>query len=164
MQVRDILKSKGNVLFTVQPDCLLSNCVMMMADNDIGSVVVMDGPQLVGIVTFREVIQILALRHKGAMQGLLPLVGDLQVRAVMKSKPVFATVETELQELRAIMIEHHQRYLPVLEGHVLAGVVSFHDVERLVYEEHTFENRMLKAYISDWPIADASISAGQTVT
>lgn len=162
MQVRDILKSKGAALFTVQPDCLLSHCVITMADNDIGSVVVMDGPLLVGMVTFREVIRILARRQKGALQGPLPLVGELQVRAVMNPNPIAATLGTELQELRAMMIRHHQRYLPVLDGHVLAGVVSFHDVARAVYEEQTFENRMLKSYISDWPTEHEEMSAGRT--
>ena len=128
MQVRDILKSKRAALYTVQPDCLLSHCVITMADNDIGSVVVMDGPRLVGMVTFREVIRILAQRQKGALQGPLPLVGELQVRQVMNLKPITATMDTELQALRGMMIQHHQRYLPVLNGPILAGVMSFHDV------------------------------------
>ncbi len=162
MQVHEILKSKGTALYTVQPDCLLSQCVITMADEDVGSVVVMDGRQLVGIVTFREVIRILAQRQKGALHGPMPLVGELQVRQVMILNPMTVTMETELQELRAMMIQHHQRYLPVLDGQVLAGVVSFHDVARAIYEEQTFENRMLKAYINDWPTEDGRVPAGRT--
>jgi CBS domain-containing protein len=49
------------------------------------------------------------------------------------------------------MLERHARYLPVLDGRTLAGVISFYDVARAVLEEQSFENKMLKAYIRDWP-------------
>ena len=49
------------------------------------------------------------------------------------------------------MLENHQRYQPVMEGGMLLGVISFHDVAKAVLEEQSFENRMLKAYIRDWP-------------
>lgn len=151
MQVRDILRSKGSALFTVHPDCLLSQCVITMADEDIGSVVVHDGARLVGMVTFREVNRVLAQRQKGQLPPPTALVGDLRVGEVMVHDPFTVSVDTDLQELRAMMIQRHQRYVPVLDGDVLAGVLSFHDVARAVHEEQSFENRMLKAYISDWP-------------
>jgi CBS domain-containing protein len=49
------------------------------------------------------------------------------------------------------MLERHARYLPVMDGRSLIGVISFYDVARAVLEEQSFENRMLKAYIRDWP-------------
>ena len=49
------------------------------------------------------------------------------------------------------MLERHARYVPVMDGTTLQGVVSFHDVAKAVYEEQSFENRMLKNYIKDWP-------------
>ena len=52
-------------------------------------------------------------------------------------------------DLRRSMLERHARYVPVLDGTTLQGVVSFHDVAKAVYEEQSFENRMLKGYISD---------------
>jgi len=54
-------------------------------------------------------------------------------------------------ELRRVMLERHQRYVPVREGATLLGVISFHDVAKAVYEEQSFENRMLKSYIKSWP-------------
>jgi CBS domain-containing protein len=56
-----------------------------------------------------------------------------------------------VNELRRVMLETRQRYLPVMDGQTLLGVISFHDVARAVLEEQSFENRMLKAYIRDWP-------------
>ena len=57
----------------------------------------------------------------------------------------------DVNELRRVMLETRQRYLPVMDGSTLLGVISFHDVARAVLEEQGFENRMLKAYIRDWP-------------
>ena len=57
----------------------------------------------------------------------------------------------DTDELRRMMVEHHQRYLPVMDGKLLLGVVSFHDVAKAVLEEQSFENRMLKNYIRNWP-------------
>jgi CBS domain-containing protein len=59
--------------------------------------------------------------------------------------------DTELNEVRRVMLERHARYVPVLDGKVLLGVMSFYDVAKAVFEEQSFENKMLKAYIRDWP-------------
>jgi CBS domain-containing protein len=56
-------------------------------------------------------------------------------------------------ELRGNMLERHARYVPVMDGATLQGVVSFHDVAKAVYEEQSFENKMLKSYIEDSPTA-----------
>jgi CBS domain-containing protein len=143
MKVSDILRVKGNALFTVAPDHSLRAAVQTMAENDIGSVVVMEHGELVGILTFREVINTL-----GANDGQ---VGDATVRSVMDASPVTVSPETAVMDLRRVMLERHTRYLPVMDGRTLMGVVSFYDVAKAVLEEQSFENRMLKAYIRDWP-------------
>ncbi len=143
MKVSDILRVKGNTLYTVSPDKQLSEAVTTMADLDIGSVVVMEYGELVGMLTFREVIGRLR-DHQGA-------VGTVTVRSVMDDAPLTVTPETDVMEVRRLMLERHARYLPVLDGRTLAGVISFYDVARAVLEEQSFENRMLKAYIRDWP-------------
>jgi CBS domain-containing protein len=114
-----------------------------MAENDIGSVVVMEHGELVGMLTFREVIKTL---H--ANQGS---VGEARVRAVMDPGPLTVTPSTEVNEVRRSMLERHTRYLPVLDAKTLLGVISFYDVAKAVLEEQSYENRMLKAYIRDWP-------------
>ena len=60
----------------------------------------------------------------------------------------------QMDELRRLMVENHQRYLPVMDDTTLMGVVSFHDVAKAVLEEQSFENRMLKNYIRNWPAED----------
>lgn len=158
MRVSDILKFKRNPLFTVEPGTRLSDCVILMSDRDIGSLPVMSDGQLVGLLTFREVINVLAQRQRELRRGPTPPVAELQVRDVMNPEPVVASLHMEMAELRALMVNHHQRYLPVTENGRLHAVVSFHDVAKAVHEEQSFENRMLKSYIGDWPVEEAVAS------
>jgi len=143
MKVSDILRVKGNTLYTVRPDQSLWEAVQTMAESDVGSVVVMEHGELVGMLTFREVI-----RQLHANQGAL---GEHRVRGLMDDSPLTVAPGTDVMEVRRLMLDSHARYLPVLEGRVLLGVISFYDVARAVLEEQSFENRLLKAYIRDWP-------------
>ena len=151
MQVNEILKVKGTTLYTVGPDTMLSDAVIVMAEHDIGSLVVMDRGRLAGMLTFREVIRVLAKRQTEHRTGPTPPVAELVVRDVMNPSPTIAGPSMDVNDLRRLMLENHQRYLPVMDGDLLLGVISFHDVARAVLEEQSFENRMLKAYIRDWP-------------
>jgi len=151
MQVSEILKVKGTTLFTVNPATMLSEAVIAMADHDIGSLVVMERGRLVGMLTFREVLRVLARRQEEHRTGPTPPVAEIVVRDVMNTSATVAKPEMEVNELRRLMLEHHQRYTPVMDGDVLLGVISFHDVAKAVLEEQGFENRLLKAYIRDWP-------------
>jgi CBS domain-containing protein len=150
MKVSDILRVKAGALFTVTPDSSLWSAVQTMAERDIGSVVVMDHGDLVGMLTFREVIQ--AIHENGGS------VGDRLVRGVMDDAPLTITPETDVMELRRLMLERHTRYLPVMDGRTLIGVISFYDVAKAVLEEQSFENKMLKAYIRDWPEQEEQVS------
>jgi CBS domain-containing protein len=151
MQISEILKVKGSTLFTMTPDAMLSDAVIVMAEQDIGSLVVMDQGRLAGMLTFREVIRTLARRQQEQRTGPTPPVAEIAVSEVMNPSPTIARPDMDVNELRRIMLETKQRYLPVMQGEVLLGVVSFHDVARAMLDEQGFENRMLKAYIGDWP-------------
>src|SRR5687768_6000306 len=101
MKVSDILRVKGNTLYTVSPDEPLARAIDVMAEKDIGSLVVMDHGDLVGMLTFREVIQCI-VRHSHA-------VGSMLVRTAMDDHPLTCTLETELDEVRRMMLERHAR-------------------------------------------------------
>jgi CBS domain-containing protein len=146
MKASDILRVKGNTLYTVSPEETLANALRIMAEMDIGSLVVMSHGELVGMLTFREVIK--AVVRSG---GVL---GDETVRSVMDDFPMTCTSETDLDEMRRMMLQRHTRYLPVMDKKTLMGVISFYDVAKAVVESQDFENRMLKAYIRDWPVEE----------
>lgn len=143
MLVSEILRIKGTTLFTTTPAGSVADAVKVMAGNDIGSLVVMDHGRLVGMLTFREVLAALAARD-----GSL---GDLRIDDILERDPLTASPQLDVMELRGRMLERHARYVPVMDGATLEGVVSFHDVARAVYEDQSFENRMLKSYIEDSP-------------
>jgi CBS domain-containing protein len=101
---------------------------------------------MTGMLTFREVLQAV---HRAGREW-----ADMEVGDAMLASPMRATPDMEMDALRRLMIDHHQRYLPVMDGDTLMGVVSFHDVAKAVLEEQSFENRMLKNYIRNWPEED----------
>ena len=146
MLVSEILAIKGKVLFTIGPNRPIAEAVEIMNEQDVGSLVVFSRGEMVGMLTFRQVLQ--AVQRGGADWQ------SLQVEGVMLREPRIASPDMEMDELRRLMVEHHQRYLPVMDGSTLLGVVSFHDVAKAVLEEQSFENRMLKNYIRNWPAGE----------
>ena len=153
MKVSDILRVKGNTLFTVSPDSPLADAVNTMSEQDIGSLVVMHRGDLIGMLTFREVIQ--AIVRNGGQ------IGSMLIRSVMDDAPLTCTPETEIDEVRRMMLGRHARYMPVLDGRTLMGVISFYDVAKTVVDAQDFENRMLKAYIRDWPVEKSETTGAQ---
>ena len=143
MQVKEILRVKGNRLLSIEPAGRAVDAVTTMAKENLGSLVVLDQGRMVGILTFHELLRALATR-----QGSL---GDVKVSEIMVRNPVTATPEMAVNDLRRTMIDTGARYLPVLQDGKLIGVISFRDVAKAVLEEQDFENKMLKGYIKNWP-------------
>jgi CBS domain-containing protein len=146
MKVYEILKVKGDILYTVTPDTSLRDAVHTMVQRDIGSLVVMEYGELAGMLSFREVMK--------SIDGNGGQLGNSTVRGSMDDHPITITPDTEVNEVRRIMLEKHARYVPVMEAKTLHGVISFYDVAKAVLEAQSFENKMLKAYIRDWPAAE----------
>jgi CBS domain-containing protein len=143
MQVKEILRVKGNRLVSIEPAGRAVDAVLTMSKENLGSLVVMEQGRMVGMLTFHEILRALAARG-GAL-------GDLRVSECMVRDPVTATPEMEVNQLRRTMLESGARYLPVLHDSKLIGVISFRDVAKAVLEEQEFENKMLKGYIKNWP-------------
>jgi CBS domain-containing protein len=143
MQVKEILRVKGNRLLTIEPSGRAVDAVKTMSEQNLGSLIVLDQGRMSGVLTFREILQALAQRN-----GTL---GDVRVGEVMLRDPVTATPDMEVNDLRRTMLESGARYLPVVLDGKLLGVISFRDVAKAVLEEQDFENKMLKGYIKNWP-------------
>jgi CBS domain-containing protein len=143
MQVKEILRVKGNRLITAEPGGRAVDAVKTMAEQNLGSLVVLDQGRMAGMLTFHELLDALA-RRGGAL-------GELKVSEIMVRDPVTATPDMEVNDLRRTMLETGARYLPVMQDGKLLGVISFRDVAKAVLEEQDFENKMLKGYIKNWP-------------
>jgi CBS domain-containing protein len=81
-------------------------------------------------------------------------IGSTLVRSAMDDAPLTCTMETDMDEVRRMMLDRHARYMPVMDKRMLMGVISFYDVAKAVVDSQNFENKMLKAYIRDWPGQD----------
>ena len=143
MQVKEILRVKGNRLISAEPGSRAVDAVKTMADQNLGSLVVLDQGRMAGMLTFHELLGALAQRG-----GTL---GEVKVSEIMVKDPVTATPDMEVNDLRRTMLDTNARYLPVMQDSKLLGVISFRDVAKAVLEEQDFENKMLKGYIKNWP-------------
>ena len=148
LKVSEILRVKGNALYTASPDTLVSEAVETMSANDIGSLVIMEHGRLAGMLTFREIIR--HLHDRGSVDGTT-------IRAIMDDAPVSVSPNTDAEEVQRLMLEKHARYIPVMDGPTLLGVISFYDMARAIVAAQQFENNMLKAYIRDWPMDDEAV-------
>ena len=143
MQVKEILRVKGNRLLSIEPGGRAVDAVKTMADQNLGSLVVLDQGRMTGMLTFHELLAALA-KSGGAL-------GDVKVGEIMVRDPVTAAPDMEVNDLRRTMLDSGARYLPVMQDGKLLGVISFRDVAKAVLEEQDFENKMLKGYIKNWP-------------
>ncbi len=143
MQVKEILRVKGNRLLSIEPSGRAADAVATMARENLGSLVVMEQGRLLGMLTFHELLR--------AIAGGSGSLGDARVSEIMVRDPVIATPEMEVNDLRRTMLESGARYLPVVQEGRLLGMISFRDVAKAVLEEQDFENKMLKGYIKNWP-------------
>ncbi|MBL0691309.1 MAG: CBS domain-containing protein [SAR324 cluster bacterium] len=139
MKANDILKIKGNILYTTFPEQNLILIIDHMAKLDIGSFVVMDKGSLVGLITFREILQLLAKKEKLNL--------DIPVGKIMQKEPVTASVDMDVTHLQKLMINQHIRYLPVVNEGILMGILSFHDVARAGLVAKDLENQHLINYL-----------------
>jgi len=143
MQVSEMMRIKGGTLYTTAPEQPLAIAVDTMAELDVGSLVVMAAGRMAGMLTFREVMVAFS-KYAGKLEGVT-------VGQVMVADPVIAYPSMEANDLRRLMIDSHSRYLPVMDGDTLLGVISFLDVAKAVLEEQSLENKLLKSYIKNWP-------------
>lgn len=151
MLIRDILKIKGSDaggsrLHGVSPEGTVAEAIHTMAIHEIGSVVVRQGGGLVGLVTLRELL--IALDTRGGA------VLDLPVCKVMNPHPIIGSPADSIDHVRRVMTENHISHLPVMDEGRLLDIISLQDVAKAVYTECSFENRLLKHYISHWPEGD----------
>jgi len=139
MLVSDILSDKGKLVHTCAPDDSLADVVDLLVGHNIGSLVVMEEGEMVGIITERDI-----LRASAATRGPLEF---LTVRERMTRCPVVASVQHDVSDVMCVMTERRIRHLPVVEGGRLIGIISIGDTVKAQHDELCRENHYLKSYI-----------------
>lgn len=146
MVIREILALKKNhEIFRIAPDRLVHDAVALMADHDIGSLVVMEGDAMVGLLTDHIIV-------RGLSKASCNLCNTL-VRDIMLPDPISGHLDDTVDQVRRVMTDNHISHLPVVDDNGLAGIISFYDVAKTAISEAEFENKLLKGYIKNWPEA-----------
>ena len=138
--VRDVLKAKGGVVFAAEPDDTVYNALTIMAEQNIGALLVREGARVVGVFSERDYARQVILKGKASK--------DTPIRDVMTARVVFVRPEQNIEECMALMTDKHVRHLPVLDGDTLVGLVSIGDVVKAVISEKEFLIAQLEHYIT----------------
>lgn len=138
--LKQLLANKSKVLAIASPHDTVFHALSVMAQHDVGAVLVMDGEQLVGILSERDYARKIILHGKRSTETL--------VREVMSERVAFVTLANSIEECMALMTEKHFRHLPVLEDGRVVGVVSIGDLVKEIISDQQFIISELERYIT----------------
>lgn len=139
--VREILLNKGNQIYSISPNQKIFEALQLMAEKEVGALLVLDGESLVGIISERDYARKVALEGKSSKESL---VGE-----IMSANVIYVETDTTTDECMALMINKKVRHLPVYEKGKLVGVISIGDVVNAIIDEREFEINQLVRYITD---------------
>ena len=138
--VRDMIRKKGYDVFTVTPEATVFEALNLMAEHNIGALLVMTGEEINGIVSERDCIRKVDVMGKNAK--------ETKIREIMTSNVITVDADQPLEECMGLMIDKNIRHLPVCEGKQLLGLLSVRDVLREVIEVQQMMLSQLERYIT----------------
>lgn len=136
----EILRYKGNDVWFANPGDTILSAIELMAEHEVGALLVMDNDKLVGIVTERDYTRKVALEGRSSKNAL--------VREIMSSKVLCARPDQTVQECMALMSDKRARHLPVVDHKKVIGVISIGDLVKSIIREQQFEIEALQYYIT----------------
>lgn len=140
LTVRELLAKKGSQVWSVSPDATVYEALQLMAEQNVGAVLVLAGEQLAGILSERDYARQVILKGKASR--------DTPVREIMTTRVVTVSPERTIEECMALMTDRRIRHLPVTGGGALLGVLSIGDVVKAVISEKQFLIEQLEGYIT----------------
>ncbi len=139
MTIKHVLDQKGRVVHTVDPDATVFEALKLMAENNVGSMAVLEDGKLVGIITERHYAREIVLKGRTSP--------TTRVRDVMSRRVDFARPDQTVEECMAVMTAKAVRHLPVIEDGRLVGIVSIGDMVKSVIGDQKFIIQQLEHYI-----------------
>ncbi|UCF67984.1 MAG: CBS domain-containing protein [Acidobacteriota bacterium] len=138
--VADLLKQKGPAVHTIDQQATVFEAIKEMVEKNVGSLVVMDGEKVAGIITERDYLRRIVLEGRTSRQT--------PVKEVMTTRLVEVDPAVEIEQCMSIMTRERIRHLPVIADGKLAGIISIGDVVKYLSRERAAEIRYLTDYIS----------------
>jgi CBS domain-containing protein len=138
--VSQVLDQKGRQVWSVSPDATVYDALRLLAERDIGALLVIRGEELVGIISERDYARKVILKGKASMKT--------KVEEIMSERVIVVEPERTVEEAMAIMTDKHLRHLPVVKGEELVGVVSIGDLVKAKIADQEFVIEQLEKYIS----------------
>lgn len=138
--VKQLLEVKGYDVWSIAPDSSVYDALGLMAEKDVGALVVLDGERLAGIISERDYARKVILRGKSSM--------ETPVSDIMTPRVVCVRPGDTIAQCMALMTEKHIRHLPVLEDDQLIGIISIGDVVKTIISEQEFIIQQLENYIA----------------
>lgn len=140
MKVKDILHVKGNAIFSIAPHQSVLEAIKLMAEKNIGGVLIIESDQLIGIFTERDYARKVILKGRSS--------AEIKVSEVMVSNLYTVNTENEIADCMKLMTNKSIRHLPVFENEKLVGIISIGDVVKTLIEEQKDTIQHLEQYIS----------------
>ncbi len=137
--INDVLRDKGRSVWTIDADASVLDALKLMADKEIGALMVIESGQLAGVISERDYARKVVLHGKSSR--------ETPVREIMTRKVLYVKPEQTVEECMALMTEKHVRHMPVLDGDQMIGVVSIGDIVKSVISEQQFMISHLENYI-----------------
>lgn len=142
-KIREILEAKGNQIYSVSPDTTVYGALKLMAEKNIGAVVVLEGKKLFGIMSERDYARKVVLKSKFSKEVL--------VKEIMSNEIFCIDIDQSIPNTQAIMIQKRIRHLPVIDKNELVGIVSIGDIVKASIDNKTFLIDQLITYIRGIP-------------
>jgi len=139
LTVKELLEKKGNRVWSLPPKASVYEALELMAEKDIGALVVVDGSQVVGLFSERDYARRVILKGRASR--------TTAVSELMSAPVVFVRPEKTTQDCMALMTQRHVRHLPVLEDRKLVGIVTIGDVVKAIIDEQNYTIQELESYI-----------------
>lgn len=141
--ISEILHHKGTQVWSVDPDTTVLDAIKLMAEKNIGALLVMEGGRLVGILSERDYTRKIALKGKSSK--------ETAVREILSGQVIHVTPAHAVDECMRLMTEHRTRHLPVMEGDQVLGIVSIGDLVNHVITTQSQTIQQLQTYITGLP-------------
>ena len=122
MRVKKLLEAKGSQVYTISPNDSVYDALRLMAEKEIGALVVLKKGKMVGIFSERDYARKVILKGKNSQ--------ETQVKEIMTTKVMHAAPDQKIRECLSLMTKNHFRHLPILKDDQLKGIISIEDVRR----------------------------------